>query len=63
MQQVTSEQIFAVCDSMSLDEKAKLVKQLLSDSNVLLYLVGFFDKEQIAVLMRAIAHYIASSNN
>jgi hypothetical protein len=63
MEQVTSEQTFAVCDSMSLDEKAKLVKQLLSDSNVLLYLVGFFDKEQIAVLMRAFAHYIASSNN
>lgn len=63
MEQVNLEQVFAVCDTMSLDERAKLVKQLLSDSNLLLYLVGFFDKEQIAVLMRAIAHYIASSNN
>lgn len=63
MEQVTLEQMFAACYTMSLNEKSKLVRQLLSDSNVLLYVVKFFDKEQIAVLMKAIAHYIVSSNN
>lgn len=59
IEQGNLQQIFAIWETMSLDEKAKLVKQLLRDSNILHYVISFFDEEQIAGILRTIADEIS----
>ncbi|KYC34891.1 hypothetical protein WA1_50150 [Scytonema hofmannii PCC 7110] len=56
IEQQNLEQILTVCNTLPLDQKAELIKQLLEDSNVLFY----FNKEQVVKILRAIADYITS---
>lgn len=59
IEQGNLQQVLTIWDTMSLDEKAKLIKQLLRDSDILHYVISFFDEEQIAGILRAIADDIA----
>lgn len=56
IEQQNLEQILTVCNTLPLDQKAELIKQLLEDPNLLFY----FNKEQVGKILRAIADYITS---
>ena len=54
----TVEHLYATYDTLPIDEKVKVLKRLLGDLNLLLYFISFFDQEQIAEILRAIAEYL-----
>ncbi len=58
-EQINSQNVFAICKTLPVEEKAKLVKQLLGDLSLLSYFITFFDTEQIAAILQAIAVHIA----
>jgi hypothetical protein len=53
----TLEQILAIYDNLPVDEKAEVLKKVLDDPNLLLYL-SFLDRKYIGVILETIANHI-----
>ena len=62
-EQKNLEHALTICNTLSLEQKAELIKQLLKDSKLLFYSVNFFDEEQKAGMLRAIAAHVVSRAN
>lgn len=70
-QDVDEEKIFELCDRLSPDKKAQMVKRLLGDQSLqvafgnsqlhadTIYQINLSDKDQMAMILRAIANKIS----